>query len=75
MAPVGFAGSQSTSSFARILEVLTRHRVEFVVVGGVAAVLHGAPVTTFDLDTLIRGTSPRSACCFSTAKSMRTRRR
>jgi len=44
----------TTSSFGRILEVLTRHRVDFVVVGGVAAVLHGAPVTTFDLDTLIR---------------------
>ena len=44
----------SESSFSRILEVLTRHRVDFVVVGGVAAVLHGAPVTTFDLDALIR---------------------
>lgn len=41
-------------SFARILEVLARHQVEFVVVGGVAAVLHGAPVTTFDLDALVR---------------------
>ena len=44
----------SNSSFGRILEVLTRHQVEFVVVGGVAAVLHGAPVTTFDLDALVR---------------------
>ncbi len=43
-----------SGSFGHILEVLTRHRVEFVVVGGVAAVLHGAPVTTFDLDALIR---------------------
>lgn len=43
-----------TTSFGRILEVLTRHEVEFIVVGGVAAVLHGAPLTTFDLDALIR---------------------
>ncbi len=35
-----------------ILKVLTRHRVDFIVVGGVSAVLHGAPVTTFDLDIL-----------------------
>ena len=35
-----------------ILRVLTRHRVDFVIVGGVSAVLHGAPVTTFDLDVV-----------------------
>jgi hypothetical protein len=35
-----------------ILKVLTRHRVEFIIVGGVSAVLHGAPVTTFDLDVV-----------------------
>jgi hypothetical protein len=32
--------------------VLTRHHVDFIVVGGVSAVLHGAPVTTFDLDVV-----------------------
>lgn len=41
-------------SFREILEVLNKHEVEFIVVGGVAAVIQGAPVTTFDLDTLIR---------------------
>jgi hypothetical protein len=41
-------------SFQTILAALQRHGVEFAVVGGVAAVLHGAPVTTFDLDALIR---------------------
>ncbi|MCK7592927.1 hypothetical protein [Pseudomarimonas salicorniae] len=41
-------------SFQTILAALQRHGVEFAVVGGVAAVLHGAPVTTFDLDTLVR---------------------
>lgn len=38
--------------FLEILKVLTRHRVDFVIVGGVSAVLHGAPVTTFDLDVV-----------------------
>jgi hypothetical protein len=28
------------------------HRVDFVVVGGICAVLHGAPVATFDLDVV-----------------------
>lgn len=40
-------------SFQTILAALQRNGLEFAVVGGVAAVLHGAPVTTFDLDTLV----------------------
>src|SRR5215471_18910100 len=36
--------------FKEALEVLARHHVDFVVVGGVAAVLAGAPISTFDLD-------------------------
>jgi hypothetical protein len=32
------------------LDVLARHGVESVIVGGVAAVLAGAPISTFDLD-------------------------
>lgn len=42
-----------TPSFRAILEVLNKHQVEYIVVGGVAAVIHGAPITTFDLDTLV----------------------
>jgi hypothetical protein len=38
--------------FKDALEVLTRHEVEFIVVGGVAAVLGGAPLATFDLDVV-----------------------
>ena len=37
-------------SFREILELLNKHQVEYAVIGGVAAVIHGAPVTTFDLD-------------------------
>lgn len=33
-----------------LLEHLTRHGVDFVVVGGIAAVLHGSERNTFDLD-------------------------
>ena len=34
----------------RLLAALTRHRVKFVVIGGLAAVLHGAPYQTVDCD-------------------------
>lgn len=35
-----------------ILELLNKYEVEYIVVGGVAAVIQGAPITTFDLDAL-----------------------
>jgi len=35
------------------LEVLTQQGVNFIVVGGVAAIVEGAPVTTLDLDIVI----------------------
>lgn len=45
--------------FKEALEVLARHRVDFVVVGGVAAVLEGAPISTFDLD-IVHDRSPEN---------------
>ena len=36
-------------SFREIIEHLNKHQVEYIVVGGVAAVIQGVPVTTFDL--------------------------
>lgn len=36
--------------FLEILKILSKHKVDFIVVGGVCAVIHGAPVTTFGLD-------------------------
>jgi hypothetical protein len=43
---------QENADFQALLTLLTRHSVEFVVVGGICAVLHGAPVHTFDLDVV-----------------------
>ena len=38
--------------YVAILETLIRHGVDFIIVGGVCAVLHGAPLATFDLDVV-----------------------
>lgn len=38
--------------FDFILQTLVEHEVDFIVVGGVCAVLHGAPVVTFDVDVV-----------------------
>jgi predicted nucleotidyltransferase len=40
-----------------IFRVLDKHQVKFIIVGGVCAVLHGAPITTFDLD-LVHSRTP-----------------
>ncbi len=40
--------------FAALLRALTEGGVDFVVVGGVAAILEGAPITTIDLDIVFR---------------------
>lgn len=47
----------SSPDFEALLKTLARHEARFIVVGGVAAVLHGAPITTFDLD-LVHARAP-----------------
>ncbi len=47
--------------FVDILGVLVRHRVEFVVVGGVAAILEGVPIATFDVDVVPCRTTDNNA--------------
>ena len=44
------------ADIAELIRSLVRARVEFIVVGGAAAVIHGAPVTTEDLDIVHRRT-------------------
>ena len=41
---------EQTPDFFEILKVLSKYKVDYIIVGGVCAVLHGAPVSTFDLD-------------------------
>ena len=41
------------ADLAALIEILTSSGVEFIVIGGAAAVLHGAPTTTFDLDIVL----------------------
>lgn len=42
--------------YEKVFESLQRHDVKYVVIGGVAAVAHGVPRATFDLDMLIDAT-------------------
>jgi hypothetical protein len=37
------------------------HDVRYVVIGGIAAIVHGVPRTTFDVDLLIEATEPNAA--------------
>lgn len=51
---------QPSPDFFEMLRVLYDHQVDFIVIGGVCAVLHGAPVTTYDLD-LVRSCAPENS--------------
>lgn len=42
----------SATQHLELLAVLASYGVDFVVIGGTAAVLHGAPYTTFDVDVV-----------------------
>ena len=57
--------------FAEILRLLAAADVEFVVVGMTAGILHGAPVTTVDVDVVHRR-SPENASSFFMRPSSRT---
>lgn len=43
-----------------VFESFERHEVRYLVIGGIAAVLHGVPRATFDLDILIDATLARA---------------
>lgn len=47
--------------FLPVLRTLTAHKVDFVLIGGVAAVVRGAPVTTLDIDIVHRRTEDNVA--------------
>jgi hypothetical protein len=53
--------SAPTADIGELLRHLTKARVEFIIVGGAAAVLHGAPITTEDLDIVHRRTGDNVA--------------
>src|SRR5258707_2019782 len=40
------------AEFFSILKALALHEVDFIIVGGIAIVLNGAPYNTFDLDVV-----------------------
>lgn len=52
--------------YLELLSALARHGVDFIVVGGVAAVLEGAPITTLDLD-VVYDRRPENAARLATA--------
>ena len=50
-----------TADLEALIDELVKGNVEFIVVGGAAAVLHGAPLTTVDLDIVHRRTEENVA--------------
>lgn len=44
------------NQYQDVFRCLKKHEVRYVVIGGIAAVLHGVPRATFDLDLLVEAT-------------------
>lgn len=55
----------------RIAKVFAEHRFEAIMVGNAAAALHGAPVTTLDIDFMFRKTPTNVKKLKAVAKSFR----
>lgn len=53
--------ARQSADLGALVEALLDGEVRFIVVGGAAAVLHGAPTTTLDLDILIERSSENAA--------------
>jgi hypothetical protein len=45
------------TDFKELLELFNKHRVEYLIVGGYALALHGAPRVTGDIDLFVRPTN------------------
>jgi hypothetical protein len=43
---------EPSANYLAILKILQQHEVKFIIVAGVCAVLHGAPLATFDLEVV-----------------------
>jgi hypothetical protein len=56
--PIG-GGSPTSASLSEVLEGLLKAGVEFILVGGLAAVIQGAPLTTMDVD-IVHNKSPEN---------------
>ena len=60
----------TSASLSEVLEGLLKARVDFILVGGLAAVIQGAPVTTMDVD-IVHNQSPENiARLFAFLKSI-----
>ena len=61
----------SSPILADALKAFSQHRLEVVMIGNAAAALHGAPVTTIDIDFMFRETTLNLKKLRAVAKSLR----
>ncbi len=66
--------AKSPNRYLDQLRVLVGHEVEFIVVGGVAAILEGAPISTFDLDIVYRRSDENNARLHQERPGLKPRR-
>ena len=67
--PTG-SGKPTSASLSEVLEGLLKAKVDFILVGGLAAVIQGAPVTTMDVDIVHNQAPENIARLFAFLKSI-----
>ena len=67
--------ASTPSKFLDILTVLKTHEVDFIIVGGVAGVLAGAPLVTFDLDVVFESSEANIERLLSALRQLNARYR
>lgn len=65
--------SAAAPDFLEVLRLLLRHEVDFILVGGVAAILEGAPVSTFDVDIVFQTTDDNQRRLLAALKDLEAR--
>ena len=61
---------QKTTDLSALLEGLVKAEIEFILVGGLAAVVQGAPITTMDVNIVHRRSSENISKLFQFLKSI-----
>jgi len=49
---------------SKIIASFNRHRVNYLIIGGFAATLHGCPEQTFDIDLIYEDSPENRSICF-----------
>ena len=67
------AGGEVTPDLPRLFDVLNRHRVTYILIGGLAAIFHGSPFPTEDADITPKASRANLTCLAAALNELNAR--